>query len=485
MKLLWIVLILTGMIAGCGEKSSYENTYRPRDYSDLKSELEKAQFNCSTATCPENVGLILINTNDSQYSPELAQCTGFLVADDIVATNSHCLPDYLKVSRSYCESRIAIRFITSSGKKNIFLCKEVIDYSKRENVFSADFAFIRIESTGLSPFQIHKDGIKDNEKLKIVKATPLLNLPGAKLDVEECKVALNTLLNPLGTNSWAKTAVGMNCHGTQGNSGSPVIGENGKVLGILQSMMTQDWVNGIQKSFSHMKLPDEMPPHIVFTNLSCVNDPVTKVSNQEKCLVGEKLGLDDCVDFNTGENAKLNNEKVSKIIKNWQKDLPSIFLYEYITEEGKGISAHPTCVKPKGKFADYDKYVSNSGIFGLRKLRVKTEAPISLVIDSNPTVDHEFKLAPTLNYREKIRSTFHIELVKESEFWKGTMHSDFTNQFLRIDLRDLKVQMTLSECTDVQLDAPEISKVKTKDGTILSEKEYLNQQETSKKTCEK
>lgn len=55
----------------------------------LEGVLRLAEISClDPQVCPENIGLV-INFNQKQAGFEVQSCTGFLVAPDIVATNSH------------------------------------------------------------------------------------------------------------------------------------------------------------------------------------------------------------------------------------------------------------------------------------------------------------------------------------------------------------------------------------------------------------
>lgn len=458
----------------------------PENYSSLKWELQKADFYCSNSSdCPSNVGLLFSNVDGSDYRPKIAQCTGFLIAEDLVATNSHCIPDRLKSSKTSCDSQISIRFIGSSEKDSIFDCKEILDYSPL-GIFDPDYAFFKIEKTGREPLLIHKEGLKDNEPIRIAKVTPLSTAVGGRLEIENCKVGLGTLLNPKSTNSWSKTGVGLGCQATGGNSGSPVLNEEGHVIGILQSKMLSQYKKLVENNFKKFKLelPQNILPHMLFTSLSCVTDPVTGILNEQKCSYGESLAITDCIAFDIA-SAEANSQRVSD---RWKKDLPSIFIYEFVTEENTlTTQAHPICVKPKSKYADYDRYVTLKGFVGFRKETLNLIYPHAISMGGRFNVDEEFRIESELQFVEEFRLPYSVDLVKEEGQWRGTKSSAGSSDWRAgLGFTKIKIPITLPECSDQQLNSDEISKIKISNGDVLTEQEYKRrQQPQGKKSCEK
>lgn len=478
------------LLLSCSDYNSEGDDYNPpyytaENYTGIEKELKDAEFYCSSSSdCPKSVGLIFSNIDGSDYNPRVGQCTGFLIAEDIVATNSHCIPDRLKTSNSQCDAQIAIRFIDSSAKKNIFGCKEILDYSPL-GVFDPDYAFFRVEKTGKEPFVIHKDGLKDNEPIRVAKVTPLRHSVGGRLEIENCKVGLGTLLNLKSTNSWSKTGTGLGCEAIGGNSGSPVLNNDGHVVGILQSKMLDRYNRFIEESFKKFKLemPNRMLPHMLFTSLSCVSDPVTGTHNEQKCSYGEGLGFTDCIAFEN-DKTTANSER---LYNGWKGQLPSIFVYEYETDEKTLTTrAQPICVKPKGKYADYDRYVSLEGLIGFREETLSLTYPHAITVGGRFNVDDEYRLEPELNFVEEVRSDYSVDLVKKEGKWTGTTNSTYSDWRIRFDLTKLKIPMNLTECTDEQISADEVSKVKLSNGDVLTEKEYERRQKSKeKKVCER
>ena len=93
------------------EKGIYVFEPDPKSYSGLVRELQNAYYQCGSGKeCPEALGLMFMDITETSYSTKLAQCTGFLVDKDIVATNSHCIPDHVKENPKKCREDVVIRF---------------------------------------------------------------------------------------------------------------------------------------------------------------------------------------------------------------------------------------------------------------------------------------------------------------------------------------------------------------------------------------
>lgn len=241
------------------------STYTPENYSSLAEELKKTDFVCRSHECPENVGLLYLNFSGDFYRPEIGRCTGFLVKNDMVATNSHCIPKDIRYDNAYCEGDLAIRFMRADGKESIHECKGILEFSELETI-GQDYAFFKIEPTDIKPITIAQNGLKDNSTIKLASVTPMKDTLGEILTVKPCRVVVGSLINFKGTTPWSETGLSRDCQGIRGNSGSPVLNTNGEAIGILQSSM-----NDLPKTFKTVfDTSGKVPDHFIFTNFSCV-----------------------------------------------------------------------------------------------------------------------------------------------------------------------------------------------------------------------
>ena len=101
-------LLLIKLLTGCSKKHDPQKTskvYKPQSAPSpqepflIESILKKTSLTCSsTHDCPDNVGLIYINTKNP--TNPFSYCTGFVVSNSshsaVIGTSGHCLPkDFL------------------------------------------------------------------------------------------------------------------------------------------------------------------------------------------------------------------------------------------------------------------------------------------------------------------------------------------------------------------------------------------------------
>lgn len=484
MKLLSIITLMMALIS-CSKKSSYDedsSLYYPQSFSSLEQELKSTDFNCdSSDQCPENVGLIYMNTNGSDYSPQIGRCTGFLVQDNIVGTNSHCIPDHLRGYRNSCSGQIAIRFM-NKGSTNVFDCVELLDNSPL-GVYDADYAFFKIKSTGIKPLTISQSGIKDNQNISIARVTPSRSTLGGTLSVDSCRVALGSLLNLKATNSWAETGLAVDCEAIPGNSGSPVLDSSGKVIGILQSKMRSQFLANLESSFKKfgLELPDQVKPHFIFTNLSCIESEGI-LQKQSKCESGKKLAFTSCLEMDEEENEK----RGARVVDVWKNELPDIFVYKFVTniKDGGSINAEPLCIKNSEQVSSYKSFVKKKGVIGFRRDHLNLNYYRTMKLGAKFSVDEDLRLQPTMDFIEQFRSEYNVDLKLKNNTWEGTFNSTLNQR--GIDLSQVKLPLKVTSCTQAQIDRGNLSYVKMLDGSLLTEKEYIEQrQKKSRVKCEK
>ncbi|MCB9073520.1 MAG: trypsin-like peptidase domain-containing protein [Bdellovibrionaceae bacterium] len=462
-------------------------TYMSENYSHIKKELYEAHFSCvNSSDCPNNVGLLMVNYDGQEYSPQIATCTAFLIDDNIIATNSHCVPEYLKAKTSSCEDKIAVRFLNQG--KNIFGCKEVLDYSEVK-IFQKDFAFLKIESTKISPLKIHKAGLSDNEPLKIIRMTPNTGFKGGVLETETCKTTFNSLLNFYGATPWSPTSVALGCEGVHGNSGSPVLNQVGDVVGILQSNVEEGYRLLIKMNLARFGLSDipNLPRHVQFTNLSCVDDPINHVPFREKCDASSKLLITDCMNFQN-EETKANDKKVAE---QWKSKLSPIFIYKFKMIEGDlKREAIPVCVKTRNMMTNYDQFVAKKGLIGFRKETISLSYLMNTQIASHFRMDEEYRLDSSLNFSLDSNYYSSINLVREGISWQGTYTQLDTSLLATIMNKTTRqIQIQLPDCSEEQLKKGEYGQMKLKDGRVLENEDFdkyiaeLNERTKPKAQC--
>lgn len=477
-----VVFFLFSGIVACSPEGASSNQspvyYTPEQVSTLEQELKAASFSCASySECPENVGLLYVNTDGNHTQPAIGQCTGFLVADNIVATNSHCVPQPMKNQAAQCDSSMMIRFTEVEKKQTIFKCKRMIDFSPG-GIMNADYAFFEIAPTGRKPFKIAREGVKDRVPLHVVRVTPLqpntiyptASDRGGRIEVSRlCRAGINTLLNLKSASPWAQTGLSLGCDAVPGNSGSPVLNEREEVVGILQSHMLEEWNRLVQNSFKDFGqgMPSQLTPHFLFTNLTCVPDPVTKEYDRARCDSAKNLMFTDCIDLQDPGS----EEKARAAAANWNESLPAIFLYQKTTSMKNGTTqAKPICVLPKYEIGTaYDQYVALEGIYGFRHESIRTSGPLGFRLAPKMTIDTDYRVNPQLNFVEGARTEFSVELEKDGGTWRG--YYFMSRSLGGIDFSNVKFPLSIKDCTPAEIKTGSFSMGMTEAGKMLTEAE--------------
>ncbi len=465
--------LLLILFAACGNQSSQRMgsdhyVYTPANYQSLQSELERASLTCMPdQDCPENVGLILANFGD-ESAPALKQCTGSFVSKNVVATNSHCIPDSLKKAGSTqdCSQLLGIKVLRKDQNvKPFFQCRRLLAHEK-SGALSPDYAFFEVQDAeAIAPIPVDRSGIHHHQKIMTIQVTPLhLSDEHASglIETKSCPIVMSSLLNIISVTQWAKTGVAVGCTAVHGNSGSPVLNEAGSVIGILQSEIDADEHRKLMKKIFEqylLPLPSRFKPHFIFTHLACVPDPMTGEPAKTECKEHEKLNISHCGLVDVLGN---NDPKMNEIDQTWRKSLPNTFIYRWIFSLGtKATSADPLCVK--------------SEAVG-RKKTLDFIFPKSMSQKFQFSYDEEYRFNPTLKVEPPSQFEYRIALNrqknKKSTFWEGESHSTYSSLLLGIDLTQMKTPHTLPLCSKEQLEAPPINLVQLTDGKLITEEEY-------------
>jgi hypothetical protein len=175
-KISAIALLALGLsIAGCSKGDpipSNTDSMPAASLSDAQQLAAEAQVHCSDPSqCSPSVAL-LVNTTPTSAN----QCTAFLIASDIAATNAHCIPDDLKSNGASCKGRIALAFPALGQYADVRTgCNEVISVSQNDpkSGTKQDYAFIRLDQPVQRPvLTITHSGFTDGANYTITKIDP-------------------------------------------------------------------------------------------------------------------------------------------------------------------------------------------------------------------------------------------------------------------------------------------------------------------------
>jgi hypothetical protein len=225
--------------------------------------IQDANLKCQ-GKCPENVGLYLASRPNSVLT-----CTAFLIAPDVVATNSHCLPKVIKDLPDLCPSTIQILFPKANnfGEEKV-ACKSLLGFSERPNAISPDLALIQLEkSLSRAPLPLSRAGIAATEHTSW-KVNPGKGASG-EIVQQTCQLVEKNYRLPLFENRFSKIFVTGDCPSLPGNSGAPLINKEGFAVGIFQAELPFSEMQ--IKAWSKHLLPGETFATLAMgTNLFCL-----------------------------------------------------------------------------------------------------------------------------------------------------------------------------------------------------------------------
>jgi len=184
-----------------------------------------------SARCPSAVGAVLRLPSGG--------CTGFLVAPDVVATNLHCVPTPIRQAQVSCKKQMLFVLPkTNEFAEERLPCAEMISVSGElpPHALTLDYAFFRVERKSVRPaMPIAKDGIADGQSLLVHRMMFQEAGDKAILETIACPAVQKSLLNPFFVHSKSPLVFLTPCPIIEGNSGSPIVDQQGRVRAILNA----------------------------------------------------------------------------------------------------------------------------------------------------------------------------------------------------------------------------------------------------------
>lgn len=233
----WVVIHIF-LLLGCGDSGNGPSEVHYTSAQDLlKMQSQNIEVSCQDGDCPTNVGFLIIKKNLDRVV-----CTFSLVSETVILTNEHCLPDELKQENALCGDDIIAVLIDRDGSKEFIGCDAVESLSSKkqsdDDYYRTDYAFLRLSKrTNRTPFIIENQvGVQDKEVLTSYVATPKNDQGKVSILIEKkiCTVHMNSQVHAPFNSPFKSVIVLKGCTITQGNSGSALIGSNGKIKGVLQ-----------------------------------------------------------------------------------------------------------------------------------------------------------------------------------------------------------------------------------------------------------
>ncbi len=272
------------MLLGCGSKESndtsvVDNTIPLNGKKELREALEQSTVTCMESSCPSNVAKLVFWQED-EFSDEqinFGVCSGTLIDEDTIVTNSHCIPSEISYDGASCYGQIVVQFPEADGLReaenvDCMTVKKVNDHLSG----APDLAIIKV---GASRYNRQRTTVQPNHMLNAKKIYSYTMNPGqysynqfsGYLYKKSCNVSTHSILTgEIKRYSSDALIYGYDCDVISGNSGSGVFSDSGNLIGVIHSridkneVMSQFRSNGINVGYlKYMGL---------FVNIGCLDE---------------------------------------------------------------------------------------------------------------------------------------------------------------------------------------------------------------------
>ena len=321
---------------GCGSKESndtsvMDNTIPLDGKEELREALAESSVTCMESSCPSNVAKLVFwqrdEFADEQYN--FGVCSGTLIDEDTIVTNSHCIPSEISYDGASCYGQIVVQFPEADSRReaenvDCMTVKKVNDYLSGE----PDLAIIKV---GASRYKRQITKVQPNRMLNTKKIYSYTMNPGqysynqfsGYLYRKSCNVSTHSILTgEIKRYSSDALIYGYDCNVISGNSGSGVFSDAGNLIGVIHSridkneVMSQFRSNGINVGYlNYMGL---------FVNIGCLEE------------FGQSASVGNCVSSTIDNNVQLRNYLSSVKRKSSLRDLKDEDI-KAVIGEGLGV----------------------------------------------------------------------------------------------------------------------------------------------------
>jgi len=245
--------------SGCAKVDPVSTYVQPFKYDEVpgaKTDPESARkaardgkLKCPfTDECEPALAMISVAAGSG-----VERCSGFLISEDEVITNDHCVNKGLymkgdgdKRAGIPCAGDLYVHFADGKGAEAVDAgCSEIKIRSGEKGLASLDYAVIKLDrkirnreplalETGLGSYG-------NGDKVKIMRVqmdgATSGSFDGAQNELR-CQISVRTLLLPDLIDTFSALLSFGDCAIQQGNSGSPVIDAHGKVISVIQGYLS-------------------------------------------------------------------------------------------------------------------------------------------------------------------------------------------------------------------------------------------------------
>lgn len=358
------VAVFSLYLVGCTQSEPVQDSYIPQNpQQSLEWNMKEAQVYCgSLGDCPENIGQVIHLTPTSGSSIGIMQCTGSLVAPNIIATNAHCIPEDLRYSGASCSNRVGIKFPSTQGKsEEIQYCDKILVSSdlspqkESDEVRRPDYAFFSLKTASQrAPLPIGRSGVPENEPLHSYVIDPMSRSSVlGRVMKKTCKAVKGTILVPNDSLFSPLNAIfGSDCSVIGGNSGSPLLNVRGEAVALIFAKIETE---ELRRAFqSKVQVATFLSPGALTTNLACLSDLDTlglaRSPKPAECnSIKAQSALDEDVAVRNYKEILL--EQLRTKARSWVRSAPEQFKFRFrlspLESQSDRYRFHPAieCIK--------------------------------------------------------------------------------------------------------------------------------------------
>lgn len=337
-KILFLALSILSLV-GCSVAVPEFSYFIPqRTARSIQQNMAEAQVSCDEGNknggCSESTGYIL-TTSVKPGETGVFQCTGWVLGPDLIATNSHCIPDELKKAGSDCSGRMGIKFPRMNGREvETRFCKQIVfasqlSGSEGPSMDHPDYAIFKLsESTQRPPIPLSREGLIEDQSYILESVDPQSKFEAVgKLTRRKCvlKRGAQPVPNDVDELSPISTVFGPDCNARQGNSGSAVLNSRGQAVAVLFAGMVD---LDAYKKLNRVEFEPSTPYLPVYlTNFACLPkvDPVSAFGQPDEVNCqpeARELKIAEVKDSRTRAFQAAVAKEVEAVAKVWLKTAP-------------------------------------------------------------------------------------------------------------------------------------------------------------------
>lgn len=303
------ILTFAILLTACGKSMENDHSTYLSSLS-LEEIIQKHTVSCQNSECPEAVAKVIVKSKN-----RVGQCSGFLVAPNMMMTNGHCLPKAELKSFHQCSDKIAVLFpTTTNATEENARCKKVHRFQHFKTTL--DYLIFELDRNVDRKFlKLDQSGVGNMEDFTTWTMNPV-SIEHGHFIRKQCKSILNSLLIPEAKDNHFPINAFGDCLSIPGNSGSPIIDSNGKVRAIVAGVFKEQYLQAI----SMAKLQSELRTSFLKAeNVACMDLRSVGLNNfHPDC---KKYSLDSALRVIPGEEFKkkislATSELKSKIMDN-------------------------------------------------------------------------------------------------------------------------------------------------------------------------